>query len=183
MKKPAVFLDRDGTMNVEKEYLHKISDFEFIPSADKAIKKLNDNGYLVIVVTNQSGVARGYYVEEDVRKLHDHMMEELRKIGAHIDADYYCPHHPEKGIGKYKKDCDCRKPDIGMFNKAMERFDIDVSNSWMIGDKEDDMRFAKNCGIKGILVKTGYGKNVDGKYLRRRDLMKAVEYIIKTGLS
>lgn len=176
--KPAVFIDRDGTINVEKEYLHKIEDFEFIPGADKAIKLLNDNGFLVIVVTNQSGVARGYYGENDVKKLHDHLKSRLKNIGAHFDAIYYCPHHNEKGIGKYKVECDCRKPNIGMFERARKEFDIDISNSWMIGDKIDDMKFAENAGIKGILVKTGHGKDVKGDYIKKRDIFEAIKYII-----
>ena len=140
--KPAVFIDRDGTINMEKHYLHKIEDFEFIHGSDKAIKMLNDKGFLVIIVTNQSGVARGFYNEEDVKKLHDHMKQELNKVGAHFDAIYYCPHHDESVIKQYKIDCDCRKPKTGMFNSAKKEFDIDLNNSWMIGDKKEDISFS-----------------------------------------
>lgn len=177
--KKAVFIDRDGTLNIDEGYTHKISDFKFISGAEKAIKLLNDNGFLAIIVTNQAGVARGYYEEKDVEELHNHINKTLKKNNARIDSFYYCPHHVKEGIGKYKKDCDCRKPNIGMFKKAIKDFKIDISNSWMIGDKLDDMTFGENCGLKTILVETGHGKDVKGKYLRNKDLLEAVEYILK----
>lgn len=149
----AVFLDRDGTINVDKNYVHKIEDFEFIHGVKEAIKAMNDKGYLVIVVTNQAGIARGYYTEEDMIILHNHINDELKKSGAHIDAFYHCPHHPEHGIGKYRKECDCRKPNSGMFEKAIEDYNIDIAQSFMIGDKTWDVEAAINVGISGCLVK------------------------------
>jgi len=156
--KKCVFLDRDGNINVEKDYLHKIEDFEFEEGALEAIKIFNDLGYLVVVVTNQSGVARGYYSEKDVEILHGYLEEEVNKIGGHIDKFYYCPHHPEKGIGDYKKDCDCRKPNPGMFLRAKEDLDVDFENSIMVGDKISDVKGGLNLGMRSILVRTGHGK-------------------------
>lgn len=154
--KKCVFLDRDGTINVEKNYLHKAEDFEWEYKAKEAIKAIKDKGYIVIVVTNQSGIARGYYDEKAVEKLHEYMNEELKKIDSKIDAFYYCPHHP-KGIGDYGKECDCRKPELGMFNKAHRDFKIDFKNSYMVGDKQSDLLAAKRLKMKPVLVETGHG--------------------------
>jgi D-glycero-D-manno-heptose 1,7-bisphosphate phosphatase len=133
----AVFIDRDGTINVEKDYLYLIDDFEFIPGASEAIRLLNEAGFLVIIVTNQSGVARGYYTEEDVHQLHRHIDAELALSGARVDAWYYCPHHPS-GRGSYSLPCRCRKPLPGMLLEAAKLFDIDLEASIMIGDKMED---------------------------------------------
>lgn len=157
MKKKCIFLDRDGNINVEKDYLHKAEDFEFEYKADQAIKILTDKGYLLIVVTNQSGVARGYYKESDVIKLHKYVDTKIEELGGKIAAYYYCPHHPEKGVGKYKVECDCRKPQIGMFLKADKEFDIDFENSFIVGDKVSDLEVAVRLGMQPVLVKTGHG--------------------------
>lgn len=155
-----IFLDRDGTINVEKNYLYKTEDFQFISGVPEAIKSFNDNGYRVVVVTNQAGVARGYYTEEDVKVLHHYIDGELEKYGAHIDRYMYCPHHPVNGTGEYKCGCNCRKPGTGMFEKCREYYDIDMDASWMIGDNKGDIGAGKNFGIKTILVGTGYGKQL-----------------------
>lgn len=152
----AVFLDRDGTLNVEKEYLYRIVDFEFIPGTVEAIRLLNDAGFLVVVVTNQSGVARGYYTEEDVESLHRHIAAELQKSGARVDAWLYCPHHPD-GRGSYSLPCSCRKPLPGMLKEAARRYDIDLASSVMIGDKLADISAGQAAGCRTILVRTGYG--------------------------
>lgn len=157
-KRPAVFLDRDGTINQEKNYLFRAEDFEFIPGVPEAIKKLRKSGYLVIVVTNQSGVARGYFSLEDVTRLHEHMQNELSKEGASIDAFYICPHHPEHGVGDFRKECDCRKGRPGLLFKASADLDIDLQKSFMIGDKVADIEAAENAGCQPILVLTGYGQ-------------------------
>lgn len=148
MMNKAVFLDRDGTINVDKGYVYKIDDFEFISGTIEAIKKLNDNGYLVIVVTNQSGVARGYYTEEDIHKLHVYINRELQKYGAHIDKYYYCPHHPDYGNELYKKQCDCRKPKTGMIDQAIKDFNIDRKKSFMIGNKISDIQAGLSAKLK-----------------------------------
>ncbi len=154
--KQAVFLDRDGTINIEKDYLFRPEEFEFTPGAVEAIRLLNRSGYLVIVVTNQSGVARGYYTEEDVVKLHSHIDELLQSGGARVDAWYYCPHHPAGG-GPYNQECDCRKPFPGMLRQAAADHGIDLSRSWMVGDKSADMDAGLSAGCKPVLVLTGYG--------------------------
>jgi D-glycero-D-manno-heptose 1,7-bisphosphate phosphatase len=156
--KRAVFIDRDGTINVEKDYLYRAEEFEFIPGAPKAIRLLNEAGFLVVVVSNQSGVARGYYTEEDVHLLHRHVATQLDQAGSRIDAWFYCPHHPS-GRGSYALPCRCRKPQPGMLLDAASRFDIDLEASIMIGDKLVDIEAGRAAGCKSILVRTGYGRD------------------------
>lgn len=157
MKNRAVFIDRDGTINVEKEYLHCPEQFEFIPGAPEAIRILGDAGFLVVVVTNQSGVARGYYGEADVKNLHRYMDARLAEIGAKVDAYYYCPHHPDSGTETYRVACNCRKPLPGMLLQAASELGIDLSRSWMIGDKISDIEAGISAGCTSVLVLTGYG--------------------------
>jgi D-glycero-D-manno-heptose 1,7-bisphosphate phosphatase len=152
----AVFLDRDGTVNVEKDYLYRIEDFEFVPGAEDAIRRLNESDYFVVVVTNQSGVARGYYTEEDVEILHKQIDGRLAASGARVDAWYYCPHHPA-GKGSYSLSCRCRKPLPGMLLEAAARYDINLADSIMIGDKRIDIEAAIAAGCRPILVRSGYG--------------------------
>lgn len=177
----AVFLDRDGTINIEKEYLYRINDFEFIEGVQEAIRLLNEAGIMVVVVTNQSGVARGYYTEEDVESLHRHIANELKISGAHIDAWLYCPHHPD-GRGSYALPCDCRKPLPGMLNNAATRYNIDLENSTMIGDKLADIEAGKTAGCRTILVRTGYGaadeQYVDSQTVVCDDLLSAVNCLL-----
>jgi D-glycero-D-manno-heptose 1,7-bisphosphate phosphatase len=154
----AVFLDRDGTINEEKDYLWRIEDFAFIPGAPEAIRRLRDAGFLVIVVTNQSGVARGYFSRKDVDRLHQHIQRELAKIGTAIDAFYLCPHHPEKGQGEFKVDCACRKGRPGMLLQAAAEHGIDLAASWMIGDKRADLEAGRAAGSRSLLVRTGHGE-------------------------
>ena len=139
----ALFLDRDGVINVEKNYLYKIEDFEFINGIVDLCKHYQENGYKIIVVTNQSGIARGYYTEADLLKLNEWMIGEFKKRGIDISKIYYCPHHPDIN-GK----CSCRKPDAGMLLEAKKEFDLDMQNSLMIGDKERDIEAALNAGVK-----------------------------------
>ena len=156
--KPAVFLDRDGTINIEKDYLYRIEDFEFIPGAPEAIKRLKDAGYLVIVVTNQSGVARGYYSIEDVDRLHEHIQAELAKYGTSVDAFYSCPHHPTEGVNEYVGECDCRKPEPGMLLQAARELRLDLGRSHMVGDKISDVMagVAARCKTSSLVL-TGHG--------------------------
>ena len=143
----AAFFDRDGTINIEKNYLYKVEDFEFIKGIPELIKKYNDEGYVVIVVTNQAGIARGYYTEEDMNILHRYINEQLAKIGAHIDAFYFCPHHPD-----ITGECNCRKPKTGMLEKAIQEWNIDVNQSILYGDKPWDIEAGEKCGIRSIYV-------------------------------
>ncbi|MGL4252484.1 MAG: D-glycero-beta-D-manno-heptose 1,7-bisphosphate 7-phosphatase [Fusobacteriaceae bacterium] len=155
--KKVIFLDRDGTINIEKDYLHKVEDFEFEQGSLEALKIFNQLGYDVIVVTNQSGIARGYYSEEDLIKLNEFMIERVKEAGGDILECYFCPHHPEKGIEGYRKDCQCRKPNPGMLNEAMKKYDISKKESYMVGDKISDIEAGERAGVKSVLVKTGYG--------------------------
>ena len=154
-KNKAVFFDRDGTLNVDIAYLHRPEDFVWIEDAREAIKYVNDKGYLAIIVTNQSGVARGYYPEEDIKEVYDWMNRELAKIGAHLDALFYCPHHPQGKIPAYTKICSCRKPDTGMVDEACLRFNIDRSKSYFVGDGDRDLECAHKAGVQGIKYVSG----------------------------
>jgi len=180
----AVFIDRDGTINVEKEYLYLADDLEFIPGAIEAIRILNEAGFLVVVVSNQSGVARGYYTEEDVHILHRHIASQLELANSRVDAWFYCPHHPS-GRGSYALPCRCRKPQPGMLLEAARRFDIDLDSSIMIGDKLVDVEAGRAAGCRSILVRTGYGREEEGRLPEGvevcDDLLAAAEFI--TGLS
>ena len=187
-KKIAVFLDRDGTVSEEVGYVNHIKRFKLLPKSAQAIKLLNKKKILGIVVTNQSGVARDYFTEELVNDVHNKMRKILRKNGAHLDAIYYCPHHPTVGPQEYRMDCDCRKPKIGMLKRAETDFNIALEKSYMIGDRMKDVIFGHKVGMKSILVLTGYGL---GEYEHQRekwteqpeyiakDLLDAVRWIIK----
>ncbi len=146
-KQPAVFLDRDGTLIEEVNYLSRVEDLRLFPFTANAVQLLKDSGFLVIVVTNQSGIGRGIYTEAAMHGIHEKIQSELS--GA-IDAFYFCPHLPCDG-------CNCRKPNTGMIDAAMADFDIDLENSWMIGDKKIDVELGRTAGTRSILVLTGYG--------------------------
>lgn len=143
----ALFLDRDGVINVEKNYVFKIEDFEFIEGIFELIKTFQDKGYLIIVITNQAGIGRGYYTEEDFHKLNNWMIEQFKQRGITITDVYYCPYHPTHGIGEYLKDSYDRKPNPGMILKAGERYSIDLKQSVLIGDKDTDIKAGQAAGI------------------------------------
>lgn len=163
-----IFLDRDGTINEEVNYLYKPEDLKIFPGVAKAIRALGDMGFKIVVVTNQAGVARGYYTCEDVERLHEYLNNCLKADGAWIDRFFYCPHHPVYGIGDYKKECSCRKPGTGMFEMAGKEYEIDKEHSYMIGDKLLDVEAGKQFGIHGILVGTGYGAGVHREQMRKQ---------------
>ena len=146
-----VFLDRDGVVNTDIGYLWRREDLAWIPGAPEAIRLFNERGWPVVVITNQSGVARGYYREEDVQSLHLWMNAELNKLGARIDAFYFCPHHPKGAVTEYTRECDCRKPQPGMILQAMEDWQADPATSFLIGDKDSDVAAATAAGIQGYL--------------------------------
>ncbi len=146
----AAFFDRDGTINVEINYLSRPEDLTFIDGMPEFIKKFNDWGFKVIVVTNQAGIARGYYTEEDMNRVHLYMNERLAESGAHIDAFYFCPHHPD-----FTGPCSCRKPGTGMLEQAGADFDIDFSRSILFGDKPWDIEAGEKMGIKSYLINEG----------------------------
>lgn len=151
----AVFFDRDGTLNVDKNYLYKIEDFEWLDDAPQAIRWANERDYLVIVITNQSGIARGYFGVEEVRRLHAWMNDDLRRFGARIDAFYYCPHLPSGSVPAYALECDCRKPKPGLIERALRDFAIDRRASLAVGDKPRDVACAAAAGVRGVLYEGG----------------------------
>ena len=183
---PAVFLDRDGVITEDPpHYAHRLDQLRIIPGSGQAIQLLNAHNFRVFVISNQSGVARGYYREEDVKIFNDEMERLLAGEGAHIDAIYYCPHHPDAVVECYKMDCDCRKPKPGMIMQAAQKYSIDIPNSFVIGDKWSDIEAGRAAGCKTILVLTGHGK---GEYQTTEgpadyyatDLFEAVnKYILK----
>ncbi len=156
MKNKFVLLDRDGVINVEKSYLHKIEDFEYEKNVVAGLQKLRDLGYKFAVITNQAGIAKGYYTEDDYLKLQNYIKNDLLKNGIKIEKSYFCPHHPN-AAGKYGIECKCRKPNTGNFELAIDEFNIDTKNSFMIGDKITDLIPAEKLGITPVLIKTGYG--------------------------
>lgn len=191
--RPAVFLDRDGTINEEVKYLGSPHQLRIIPGAAEAIARLNRVGIPVIVVTNQSGIARGYYTEDDVQEVHNYMDKLLADHGASVNAYYYCPHHPDAIVKKYAVDCECRKPRIGMLSAAAAQENVSLSQAYVVGDKRSDLRAALNAGARGILVRTGYGMKTEEELLREAeatgaalvtnivdDLAVAVEQILAT---
>lgn len=159
--RPVAFLDRDGVLNVDRHYVHRADQLEWIDGVPEAIRLLNEAGYLVIVVTNQSGVARGFYDEAAVGALHDHMRDYLAAHGARIDAFYYCPHHPEGKVPAFTRLCDCRKPGTGMLDQAAHDFPIDRTRSFMIGDKVSDIEAANAFGIRGVMFDGASDKLAD----------------------
>lgn len=187
-KQKAIFLDRDGTINVLKGFLRKAEDLELLPNVAEAIKAINSSEYLTIVATNQPVIARGECTFEELEKIHTKLETLLGRQGAFINDLFYCPHHPHKGyegeILELKLECDCRKPKIGMLLKAAEKYNIDLSQSWYVGDTTMDIQTGINAGMKTVLVKTGEAGK-DGKYPAKADfeaenLMDAVDKILHT---
>lgn len=162
--RPAVFLDRDGTINEQMGYINHISRFHLLPDAAKAIKLLNDNNIPVVVVSNQSGLARGYFPEELLDEVHARMNELLAREGAAIDGLYVCPHHPEAKQEKYRRDCNCRKPKTGMLLQAAKELNLDLAGSFLVGDRWSDLKCARQAGCTPVLVLTGYGRG-DYQYI------------------
>ena len=158
MASRAVFLDRDGTVVDDPGFLHEPGKVKLLPGAAQAIKKLNEHGFLVIIVTNQSGIARGLYTVEDYEGVQRRLIELLEKQGAHIDGAYFCPHHPQ-----FTGRCDCRKPGSKLFQEAQQAFDIDFTHSWWIGDRLSDVQPARVLDGHGILVATGDGNLHQGQ--------------------
>ena len=154
----AVFIDRDGTISEEVGYVNHPSRYRVFPYAAEAVKLLNEAGWLAVLVTNQAGVARGYFEEGMVGRVHGVLAAELERGGARLDAVYYCPHHPSVGEPPYRFDCDCRKPRPGLIRRAAAELGIDLSRSWMVGDRYSDTELARNAGVRAAFVLTGYGR-------------------------
>jgi D-glycero-D-manno-heptose 1,7-bisphosphate phosphatase len=158
MGSSAVFLDRDGTVNEEVDFLTSPRDLRLIPRSAEAIRRANDLGLRVIIVSNQSGVARGLLTEAALAEIHAALAAQLGERNARVDGIYYCPHHPTQGIDGYRMECDCRKPKAGMIDRAVREFSVDPAKSWVIGDRTVDAGMAKSAGARAILVLTGYGR-------------------------
>ncbi len=192
-KNIAVFLDRDGTINEEAGYLDDLAKIKIIPSAFEAIRLININTIKAVVITNQSGVARGLFSEEFVITANEYLRSTLRQKDAIIDKFYYCPHHPTEGIGRYRQKCNCRKPAAGMLLRAAQEMNINLERSYIIGDRYNDMEAGKKVGVKGILVKTGFGQSLlqdDGPDrptpqnkpdFVAEDILEAVQWVLKDG--
>lgn len=187
MKQVAVFLDRDGTVSEEVGYVNHLSRFKLFPWTAEAIKKLNEAHIKAILVTNQAGVARGYFTEDLIIEVHNKLVKELAKTGACLDAIYYCPHHPSAGQPPYRANCECRKPKPGLLYKAADEHNLDLSCSFMVGDKYTDVELGQRIGVKGVMVMTGYGIG-EYEYQRQNwpqmpdkiaeNLLTAVDWII-----
>lgn len=190
-KNAAVFLDRDGTINEEVGYLDSLDKLKIIPAAFEAIRLINESGMKVAVISNQAGVARGLFTEEFVRTTNNYLQTILSREGAYINSFYYCPHHPTEGEEPYRQACDCRKPAPGMLIKAAQDLNIDLKVSYLVGDRFLDIEAARKAGVKGILVKTGYGSTLlqdDGPDKATpenkpdfiaADILEAVRWILK----
>ena len=186
----AVFLDRDGTINEEVGYLKSLDMLKVIPGAGAAIRRLNAAGFKVVIITNQSGVARGYFPESLVHEAHALLTATLRKDGATIDGIYYCPHHPTAGNSKHTIPCDCRKPATGLMDRAARDLGIDLKQSFMVGDKWSDIELGHRAGARSILVRSGFApddagnerpSHVEDPDFTAHDLAEAADWIIEKG--
>lgn len=158
MRRRAAFIDRDGTISEEVGYVNHPSRFQLYPYSAEAIKLLNDSGWLAIVVTNQAGVARGYFSEDVILEIHGRLEQQMNEASARLDGIYYCAHHPTLGEPPYRLDCNCRKPKAGLIERAATDFEIDLPASWVIGDRYSDIELARNAGVNSAFVLSGYGR-------------------------
>jgi D-glycero-D-manno-heptose 1,7-bisphosphate phosphatase len=181
----AVFVDRDGTINVEKGHVHKIEDFELIPGSVEALKLLTQHGIKIYIITNQAGIAKGYYTEADFYKLTDFMTDQFHKKGIKLEKVLYCPHHPEGIIPEYSINCNCRKPDIGLVNNILKQEGFQPSEVALIGDKNSDIEVGHKLGIRTYLVLTGYGLehqvNTKATYIKK-NICEAVQHLLELEL-
>jgi D-glycero-D-manno-heptose 1,7-bisphosphate phosphatase len=157
----AVLLDRDGTLIVERNYLCDPAGVELESGVGPALRRLQDAGFLLIVITNQSGIGRGLYTEAQFRSVQDELGRQLAEHGVRLAGDYHCPHHPKEARGEYLRACECRKPAPGMLRAALADFDVDPATSFMVGDTWNDVAAGRAAGVRGILVRTGYGANLE----------------------
>lgn len=184
---PAVFIDRDGTLTEEVGYVNHPRRLRLLPRSAEAIRRLNRSGFKAVMVTNQSGVARGYFSEEVLHAVNEALVSQLKAEGAYLDGLYVCLHHPTVGDPPYRAACDCRKPAPGLLTRAAGDLGLDLSRSWMVGDKISDILAGRRAGVGSILVLTGYGLG-ESEYRRSRwptppdhvaeDLLESVEWIL-----
>ena len=186
-RRPAVFIDRDGTLTEEVGYVNHPERLRLLPRSAAAVRRLNETGIAAVVATNQAGIARGYFSEDVMHAVHERLVAQLKEAGAHLDGLYVCPHHPTEGVAPFRADCDCRKPKPGLLLRAARELDLDLSGSVMVGDKASDLLVARPVGARAILVLTGYGRG-EWEYRRPQfavppdhvatDLLDAVEWVI-----
>jgi D-glycero-D-manno-heptose 1,7-bisphosphate phosphatase len=185
-KRVGVFLDRDGTINEERNYIRTPDELHLFAGAADAIRRLNLAGLATCVISNQSGIARGFLTENDLGPIHARLTSELAAVGAKVDRILYCPHHPTEGEPPYRQECPCRKPKTGMIDQGARELHIDLQSSFLVGDSIVDMQAARSAGVTGILVLTGYGKKTHEECLRNgvdiafvaETLVEAVDYIL-----
>jgi D-glycero-D-manno-heptose 1,7-bisphosphate phosphatase len=184
--RPAVFLDRDGTLIEEAGYLDRLERLVFYPYSVDAVRLLNRAGFAVVIVTNQAGVARGIFREAFVGEAHRHVTMKLEQGGARVDGFYYCPHHPEASVEQYRQSCDCRKPQPGMLRRAADELKLELARSFVIGDRWHDLQAGDAVGARGILVRTGYGRTEEASPKARLapvaivdNLIEAVSWILR----
>jgi D-glycero-D-manno-heptose 1,7-bisphosphate phosphatase len=177
--RPAVFLDRDGTINVERSYITRPEEIQLIPGADDAIAKLKNAGYAAVVVTNQAAIARGLLTETELDRIHQHLQQQLKASGAALDGIYHCPHHPDFPTNSTRLACDCRKPEPGLIFRAAQDLELDLKQSYMIGDSLTDLQAGWNAGCHAALVLTGHGKRTHSE-LGEDDLQRT--YMIADSL-
>ena len=179
----AVFIDRDGTINVEKGYVYKIEDFELIPRSAESLKLLTEKGIKIYIITNQAGIAKGYYSEEDFHLVTDYMVSQFGKEGIKVEKVLYCPHHHEGIIPEYSIKCNCRKPDVGLVDTIMKKESFEPSEVALIGDKNSDIETGHKLGIRTYLVLTGYGmehqEDTKATYIRK-NLCEAVKHLLES---
>jgi D-glycero-D-manno-heptose 1,7-bisphosphate phosphatase len=187
MSRPAIFMDRDGTLSHEIGYVNHPSRFRLFPYAVDAVRLVNRSGFLAVLVTNQAGAARGYFPESVIHEVHAGLQQALAAGGARLDGLYVCMHHPSAGAAPYRLDCDCRKPRPGLVRRAAQELDIDLERSYVVGDRHGDLQLAWNVGARGVLVKSGYGLGELAYHapswprppdLVAEDLLEAVETIL-----
>jgi D-glycero-D-manno-heptose 1,7-bisphosphate phosphatase len=186
-RRRAVFMDRDGTISEEVGYVNHPSRYRVFPYSAQALRLLHEEGWLAVLVTNQAGVARGYFTENLITEVHEHLRRELERQDARLDAIYYCAHHPTVGSPPYLQDCDCRKPRPGLIRRAAEDLEIDLAESWMVGDRYSDIELARNAQVRSAFVLSGYGRG-EWEYQRdawqhepdliAEDLLEAVRKIV-----
>jgi histidinol-phosphate phosphatase family protein len=187
-RRAAVFLDRDGTINEEVDFVRTPEQLVLLPGASAAVRRLNEAGLVTCVISNQSGVARGFYTEDDLAGIHEKFEADLAGAGARIDRIYYCPHHPTKGLPPYDVACECRKPAPGMLLRGARDFDVDLARSYVVGDRDVDIQAARAVGAHAVLVRTGYGartlEEIAGTGIApdyvASDLSDAVTHILRT---
>ena len=186
-RRRAIFMDRDGTVCEEVGYVNHLDRIRLLPRSAAAVRLANEAGFQTVIVTNQAGVARGYFDEELVHDVHDAVRRQLAEGGARVDGIYYCPHHPEVGAAPYRAECDCRKPKAGMLLRAREEMGIDLAASYMVGDSVKDLGAGRAVGATTVLVLTGYGRGEFQHQSHRwtvhpdhvsEDLQDAVQWIL-----